>query len=53
MAEATRRHGYAYFGVADHSQSAHYAAGCPAMKSLSSTPKIDSLNKRYGESSAS
>jgi histidinol phosphatase-like PHP family hydrolase len=27
MAEATRSRGYQYFGVADHSQSAHYAGG--------------------------
>ena len=27
MAEATKRHGYEYFGVADHSRSAHYAGG--------------------------
>ncbi|MFL5533672.1 MAG: hypothetical protein ACJ8BC_17045, partial [Gemmatimonadales bacterium] len=27
MAEATRARGYTYFGVADHSRSAHYAGG--------------------------
>ena len=27
MAEATRKRGYAYFGVTDHSRSAHYAGG--------------------------
>jgi DNA polymerase (family X) len=27
MAEATRQRGFEYFGVADHSQSAHYAGG--------------------------
>jgi histidinol phosphatase-like PHP family hydrolase len=27
MAEATRNRGYAYFGVSDHSKSAHYAGG--------------------------
>jgi DNA polymerase (family 10) len=27
MAEATRERGFEYFGVADHSQSAHYAGG--------------------------
>jgi DNA polymerase (family 10) len=27
MAEATRTRGYAYFGIADHSKSAHYAGG--------------------------
>jgi DNA polymerase (family 10) len=27
MAQATRKRGYEYFGVADHSQSAHYAGG--------------------------
>ena len=27
MAEATRQRGYAYLGLTDHSQSAHYAGG--------------------------
>lgn len=27
MAKATRRRGFQYFGVADHSKSAHYAGG--------------------------
>jgi DNA polymerase beta catalytic subunit len=32
MAEATLARGYQYFGIADHSQSAHYAGGLSAKK---------------------
>lgn len=36
MAKATRSRGYAYFGVADHSKSAHYDGGCPRNRSTRS-----------------
>jgi DNA polymerase (family 10) len=45
MAEATRARGYQFFGVADHSKSAHYAGGIDAQH-----VQIDRLNKRYGKS---
>ncbi|TIX18661.1 MAG: PHP domain-containing protein, partial [Mesorhizobium sp.] len=44
MAEATRKRGFDYFGVADHSQSAHYAGGL----TLQEIAEADRLNKRYG-----
>lgn len=50
MAEATRRCGYGYFGVADHSQSAHYAGGLSRDEIVAQHAEIDSLNKRYGGS---
>ena len=49
MAEATRRHGYTYFGVADHSQSAHYAGGLSVDEIFEQHAEIDDLNKHYGE----
>lgn len=49
MAEATRRHGYAYFGVADHSQSAHYAGGLSVDEIFEQHAEIDLLNKHYGD----
>lgn len=49
MAEATRRHGYTYFGVADHSQSAHYAGGLSVEEIVEQHAEIECLNKRYGE----
>src|SRR5207249_6901457 len=48
MAEATRRHGYDYFGVADHSQSAHYAGGLSLDEITEQHAEIDRLNKGYG-----
>jgi DNA polymerase (family 10) len=48
MAEATRRHGYEYFGVADHSRSAHYAGGLSIEEIAEQHAEIDSLNKWYG-----
>src|SRR3954471_19951716 len=50
MAEATRQRGYGYFGVADHSQSAHYAGGLSRDQIVEQHAEIDSLNKRYGGS---
>jgi DNA polymerase (family 10) len=48
MAEATRKRGYAYFGVADHSQSAHYAGGMSREEIVDQHKDADRLNKRFG-----
>jgi DNA polymerase (family X) len=50
MAEATRSRGYEYFGVADHSKSAHYAGGLSTEEIAAQHHEIDRLNKRYGKS---
>jgi DNA polymerase (family X) len=50
MAEATRARGYQYFGVADHSKSAHYAGGLSVEEINVQHAEIDRLNKRYGRS---
>ena len=50
MAEATRARGYQYFGVADHSKSAHYAGGLSIEEIDAQHAEIDRLNKRYGKS---
>ena len=46
-----KRHGSAgfeYFGVADHSQSAHYAGGLSLEEIAAQHREADRLNKRYG-----
>jgi DNA polymerase (family X) len=50
MAEATRQRGFEYFGVADHSQSAHYAGGLSLEEIAEQHREADRLNKRYGKS---
>jgi DNA polymerase (family 10) len=50
MAEATRRRGYHYFGVADHSQSAHYAGGLSLEQVAAQHAAIDRLNRSYAGS---
>ena len=50
MAEATRKRGFEYFGVADHSQSAHYAGGLSPEEIAGQHREADRLNKRYGKS---
>ncbi len=47
MAAATKRHGYEYFGVADHSRSAHYAGGLSIEEIAEQHAEIDKLNNRY------
>src|SRR3954469_2190607 len=47
MAAATRAGGYAYFGVADHSQSAAYAGGLKLAEIEAQHEEIDALNARY------
>ena len=50
MANATRERGFEYFGVADHSQSAHYAGGLSLDEIAEQHREADRLNKRYGKS---
>jgi DNA polymerase (family 10) len=47
MAEAVRARGYGYFGVADHSQSAHYAGGLSLEEIAQQHAEIERLNARY------
>jgi DNA polymerase (family X) len=47
MAAATRRKGYEYFGVADHSKSAHYAGGLSIDEIAAQQGEADRLNRRY------
>jgi DNA polymerase (family X) len=47
MAEAARGRGYGYLGVADHSQSAHYARGLKLEQVEAQHRVIDVLNTRY------
>jgi DNA polymerase (family 10) len=47
MAQGTKTRGYAYLGVADHSQSAHYAGGLSSEEIAAQHATIDRLNKKY------
>ncbi|MBR1187423.1 DNA polymerase/3'-5' exonuclease PolX [Bradyrhizobium sp. AUGA SZCCT0160] len=49
MAKATRQRGYEYFGVADHSKSAHYAGGLSVEEIAQQHREADLLNKRFGK----
>jgi DNA polymerase (family X) len=48
MVEATRERGYSYFGVADHSRSAHYAGGLSLDEIEQQHAAIDRLNRGHG-----
>jgi DNA polymerase (family X) len=48
MAEATRNRGHQYFGVCDHSKSAHYAGGIGVEKIAEQQAEADALNWKYG-----
>jgi DNA polymerase (family 10) len=48
MAQATWERGYAYLGLTDHSQTAHYAGGLKVEEVAAQQRAIDRLNKRYG-----
>jgi DNA polymerase (family X) len=48
MAEATLSRGYQYFGVADHSKSAHYAGGLSAEEVAEQQAEANALNRKYG-----
>jgi DNA polymerase (family 10) len=50
MSEATRERGFEYFGVADHSQSAHYAGGLSLEEIAEQHREADGLNQDYGKS---
>jgi DNA polymerase (family X) len=50
MAEATRNRGYMYFGIDDHSKSAHYAGGLSVEEIAEQHAAIDRLNAGYGGS---
>jgi DNA polymerase (family 10) len=50
MADAARARGYGYFGVADHSISAHYAGGLSVDEIIEQHAEIDRLNAAYGAS---
>ena len=45
---AVRARGYRYFGVSDHSQSAHYAGGLKPDQIAAQHAAIDRLNATYG-----
>jgi DNA polymerase (family 10) len=47
MAMAVRERGYQYFGVSDHSQTAHYAGGLTIEDIEAQHAEIDRLNARY------
>jgi DNA polymerase (family 10) len=48
MAEATRQRGYSYFGVADHSKSAHYAGGLSVEEIREQQKEVERLNRSFG-----
>ncbi|MET0538167.1 MAG: PHP domain-containing protein, partial [Xanthobacteraceae bacterium] len=48
MAESARARGYTYLGIADHSQSAHYAGGLTPEEIIAQHAAIDRLNKKFG-----
>ncbi|MDA9456566.1 DNA polymerase [Bradyrhizobium sp. CCBAU 21359] len=49
MAKATRQRGFEYFGVADHSKSAHYAGGLSVEVIAQQHREANRLNKRFGK----
>lgn len=49
MAKATRDRGLEYFGVADHSKSAHYAGGLSVEQIDQQHREADRLNKKFGK----
>jgi DNA polymerase (family 10) len=50
MVKATRDRGYEYFGVADHSQSAHYAGGLTLEEIKAQHEAIDRMNAKLKSS---
>ena len=49
MAKATRERDFEYFGVADHSKSAHYAGGLSVVQIEEQHREADRLNRRFGK----
>jgi DNA polymerase (family X) len=50
MARTALERGYAYFGVSDHSKSAHYAGGLSIEEIRNQHRAVDKLNKAFGNS---
>lgn len=48
MAKATLKRGFEYFGVADHSKSAHYAGGLTVQEIEQQHREADRINKKFG-----
>ena len=48
MAQATKDRRYAYLGLTEHSQTAHYAGGLKPAEVLAQQKQIDKLNKNFG-----
>nr|WP_249816544.1 PHP domain-containing protein [Bradyrhizobium sp. 159] len=49
MAKATLKRGFEYFGVADHSQSAHYAGGLSLEQIKEQHRQAERLNRKFGK----
>jgi DNA polymerase (family 10) len=49
MVKATKARGYRYFGVADHSKSAHYAGGLTVEEIEQQHAEIDATNAKLGK----
>ena len=49
MAQATLKRGFEYFGVADHSKSAHYAGGLSLEQIKEQHREADRLNRKFGK----
>ena len=49
MAKATRQRGFEYFGVADHSKSAHYAGGLSVERIEEQHREVDRVNREFGK----
>ena len=49
MANATLKRGFQYFGVADHSKSAHYAGGLSVEQIEEQHREADRLNSKFGK----
>jgi DNA polymerase (family X) len=49
MVKATKARGYQYFGVADHSKSAHYAGGLTIEEIEGQHAEIDAMNAKLGK----
>lgn len=47
MAEATRKRGFTYLGITDHSQSAHYAGGMKSVEVFEQMKEADAINKNF------
>ena len=48
MSQAVKDRGFQYFGVCDHSQTAHYAGGLKADEITEQHKDVDRLNKKIG-----